>query len=175
MLAQDGKPPAASDIAVRIAPGGAGIGDYIPVCTLALKNIGTTDLERCLVEVIEFSGTLAPNMALPLTLRTANQIRCGERGRFLLSSGQEAIMPLAFHRPQRANEWSLLDDSGNKHFFSADPTKIIMRIYGGPAPGNALVFINTDAGWKALPTVSTVPSDVTLRSMSATPLDSLGR
>lgn len=174
-LAQDGKPPAASDIAVRIAPGGAGIGDYVPVCALALKNIGTTDLERCLVEMIEFSGTLPPNIALPLTLRTANQIRGDERGRFLLSSGQEAIIPLAFHRPQRANEWFLVDDSGTKHFFSADPTKMIVRIYGGPAPGNALVFINTDAGWKALPMVSTVSSDVTLWSISAARLDSLDR
>ena len=84
------------------------------------------------------------------------------------------IIPLAFHRPQRANEWFLVDDSGTKHFFSADPTKMILRVYGGPAPGNALVFINTDAGWKALPTVGTVPSDVTLWSMSAARLDSLG-
>jgi hypothetical protein len=173
-LAQGGKPPAASDIAVRIAPGGAVIGDYVPICTLAVKNIGKTDLERCLVEMIEFSGTLPPNIALPLTLRTANQIRGDERGRFLLSAGQEAIIPLAFHRPQRANEWFLVYDSGTKHFFSADPTKMILRVYGGPAPGNALVFINTDAGWKALPTVSTVPSDVTLWSMSAARLDSLG-
>jgi hypothetical protein len=124
--------------------------------------------------MIEFSGTLPPNIAMPLTLRTANQIRGDERGRFLLSAGQEANIPLAFHRPQRANEWFLVDDSGTKHFFSADPTKIILRVYGGPAPGNALVFINTDAGWKALPTVSTVPSDVTLWSMSAARLDSLG-
>jgi hypothetical protein len=158
-----------------IAAGGAGVGDYVPVCTLAVKNIGKTDLERCLVEMIEFSGTLPPNIALPLTLRTANQIRGDERGRFLLSAGQEAIIPLAFHRPQRANEWFLVDDSGTKHFFSADPTKIIVRIYGGPAPGSALVFINTDAGRKALPTVSTVPSGVTLWSMSTAPLDSLGR
>jgi hypothetical protein len=173
-LKQDGKPPAAPDMAVRIEAGGAGIGDYIPVCTLAIKNIGKTDFERCLVEMIECSGTLPPNVHLPLTLRAANQIRGNERGRFLLSAGQEAIIPLMFHRLQRANEWFFVDDSGTKHFFSADPTKMILRVYGGPAPGNALVFINTDAGWKALPTVSTVPSDVTLWDMSAARPDSLG-
>ncbi|MCC8966461.1 hypothetical protein H8A95_30090 [Bradyrhizobium sp. Pear76] len=96
---------------------------------LAVKNIGKTDLERCLIEMIEFSGTLPPNIVLPLTLRTANQIRGDERGRFLLSAGQEAIIPLAFHRPQRANEWFLVDGSGTKHFFSADSTKMIVRIY----------------------------------------------
>jgi hypothetical protein len=95
-------------------------------------------------------------------------------GRFLLSAGQEVIIPLAFRRPQRANEWFLVDDAGAKHFFSADPTKMIVRIYGGPAPGNALVFIIADAGWKAMPTVSTVPSDVSLRTMSGTRFGGLG-
>jgi hypothetical protein len=114
--------------------------------------------------MVEFSGTLTPNCALPLTLRSANQIRSNKRGRFLLSAGQEVLIPLAVHRPQRANEWFLVDEHGEKHFFSANPTKMILRIYGGPSPGNALVFINTDAGWRAMPTVSTVPSDATLRT-----------
>ena len=108
-LTQGGKPPAASDMAVRIEAGGAGIGDYIPVCPLAIKNIGKIDFERCLVEMIEFSGTLPPNVALPLTLRAANQIRGNERGRLLLSAGQETIIPLVFHRPQRANEWFFVE------------------------------------------------------------------
>lgn len=164
-LAKDGKPPAASDVAVRVEAGGAGIGDYVPVCTLGIRNIGRTDFERCAVELVEFTGTLPPNAALPLTLRSANQIRSHECGRFLLSAGQEVKVPLAFHRPQRANEWFLFDEHGAKHFFSADPTKMLVRIYGGPAPGNALVFINTDAGWHAMPTVSTIPSDATLHSL----------
>jgi hypothetical protein len=174
-LAHGGRPPAPSDVAVRTDIGGAAIGDCVPVCTLTVRNIGKADFERCLVEIVEFSGTLPPNAALPMTLRSANQIRSNERGRFLLSAGQEVVIPLAFHRPQRANEWFLVDEHGARHFFSADATKMIVRIYGGPAPGNALVFINTDAGWKAMPTVSTVPSDATLRTLSRTGLGAIGQ
>jgi hypothetical protein len=170
-LAQGGRPPAPSDVAVRIDTAGTEIGDYVPVCTLAVRNIGSTDFERCLVEMVEFSGTLPPNISLPMTLRTVNQIRSNERGRFLLSAGQEVMIPMAFHRPQRANEWFLVDEHDASHSFSADPTKMLVRIFGGPAPGSALVFINTDAGWRAIPTISTVPSDATLRSLSGRGLD----
>ena len=173
-LAQGGRPPALSDVAVRIDTAGPDIGDYVPVCTLAVRNIGSTEFDRCLVEMLEFSGTLPSSVPLPMTLRSANQIRSNERGRFLLSAGQEVLIPLAFHRSQRANEWFLVDEHGARHFFSADPTKMIVRIYGGPAPGNALIFINTDAGWRAMPTISTVPSDATLRNLSGTGLE-IGR
>jgi hypothetical protein len=51
---------------------------------------------------------------------------------------------------------------GKKYFLSAAPTKMILPIYGGPAPGNALVSIDVDAGWKVFATVKTVPSGYTL-------------
>jgi hypothetical protein len=97
-------------------------------------------------------------------LRTASQVRARQQGRFLLSAGQEVTIPLALHRVQRANEWFLIDETGETYFLGANPAKMIVRIYGGPSPGNALVFIDTDVGWRAVPSVSTVASDVTLRS-----------
>lgn len=160
---------------MRIDTGGAAIGDCVPVCTLAVRNTGSADFERCLVEMVEFSGTLPPNVSLSMTLCTANQIQSNERGRFLLSAGQEVMIPMAFHRRQRANEWFLVDERGARHFFSADPTKMIVRIYGGPAPGNALVFINTDAGWRAMPSLSTVSSDTTPRTLSGAGLGANGQ
>jgi hypothetical protein len=85
--------------------------------------------------------------------------RSGERGRFVLLRGQRKVVPLAFRAPVRSNEWFLFDQVGNKHFVPANPIKMILRIYGGVAPGNALVFLNTDAGWNVFPSVKTVPSD----------------
>jgi hypothetical protein len=159
-----GKPPAPADMAVRVQAGGAQIGDFEPVCSLVIRNIGQTDFERCLVEMTEFSGVLPPKMPMPLMLRTASQIRARQHGRFLLSAGQEVTVPLVFHRTERANEWVFIDETGERYFFGANPTKTIVRIYGGPSPGNALVFIDTDADWRALPSVRTVASDVTLHS-----------
>lgn len=162
-----GKPPAPADMAVRIQAGGTLLDDYKPVATLFLQNVGGSNFERCLVEISEFTGTLSEEMPMPLALRTQSQIRANERGRFMLSSGQEVAIPLAFYRPQRANEWFLIDDGGKPHVFSANPTKMLLRLYGGPSLGAAEVYINTDAGWKALPSVRTVPSDFSLRPKKA--------
>jgi hypothetical protein len=161
-LESAGKPPAPSDIAVRIQTGGAQIGDFKPVCSLVLKNIGQTGFDQCFVEMTEIVGRPSDNMPMPFMLRTASQIRKNERGRFSLYAGQDVVIPLAFHRAQRANEWFFISETGERYFYSADPTKLIARIYGGPSPGNALVFINTDAGWNAMPSVETVASDVSL-------------
>ncbi len=157
-----GKPPAPADIAVGVQTGGAQIGDFKPVCSLVLKNIGQAEFDRCFVEMTEIVGRPPANMPMPFILRTASQIRKNERGRFSLSSGQDVVIPIAFHRAQRPNEWFFISEAGQKYFFSADPTKLIARIYGGPSPGNALVFLNTDAGWNAMPSVETVASDVSL-------------
>jgi hypothetical protein len=159
-----GKPPASADMAVRIEAGGTWLGDFKPLATLVIRNIGPTDFERCLVEMTEFSGVLPKGLPMPLTLRTQSQTRANEKGRFMLSTGQEVSIPLAFHRPQRANEWYLIDDAGKPHFFSANPTKMLLRLFGGPSAGGALAFIDTDASWNALPSVKTVPSEFSLQS-----------
>ncbi len=77
---------------------------------------------------------------MPLTLRTDAQIRNNERGSFPIFAGQQVIIPLAFRSPQRANEWFLFDENGQSYFIPADPTKILLRIYGGAAPGAAVVY-----------------------------------
>jgi hypothetical protein len=129
-----------------------------------LANTGEKEFERCLVQMTEFSGVLPDGMPLPFTLRTDSQIRNDQRGSFSLSARQETMIPLAFHAPKGANEWFLFDENGQRYFIPANPTKMLMRIYGGAAPGSALAFIDTDAGWNALPSVQTVPTDFTLKA-----------
>jgi hypothetical protein len=77
-------------------------------------------------------------------------------------AGQQAIIPIVFRSPQRADEWFLFDENGQHHFIPANPTKMLLRVYGGAAPGAAVVFINTDAGWNAMPSIETVSTDFTL-------------
>jgi hypothetical protein len=161
-LAGTGKPPASAEIAVGIKTPGARIDDFRPVCTLVVANTGARQFERCVVQMVEMSGNIPDGMPLPLTLRTDSQIRNNERGPFGLPSRQEVMIPLAFHAPKRAHEWFLFDENGQRYFIPANPTKIVLRIFGGVSPGSALVFIDTDAGWNALPSIETVPMNFTL-------------
>jgi hypothetical protein len=163
-LSDAGKPPPSAEIAVRIRTPGATIGDYRPVCTLVVANTGQKQFDQCLVQMTEFSRATPERMPLPLTLRTDSQIRNNARGLFPLLAGQEATIPLAFHSPKRANEWFLFDENGQSYFIPADPTKMLLRVYGGASPGSALVFIDTDAGWNAMPSVETVPTDFVLNT-----------
>ena len=166
-LADAGKPPPSAEIAVGIKTPGAKIGDYQPVCCQVVTNTGQREFERCLVQMTEFSRTAPERMPLPLTLRTDSQIRNNERGSFPILPGQQAIVPLAFRSSKRANEWFLFDENGQSYFIPADPTKILLRIYGGAAPGAAVAFIDTDAGWNAMPSVRTVPTDFILNQADA--------
>jgi hypothetical protein len=157
-----GKPPPSAEIAVRIRTPGAKINDYRPVCTLVVKNTGKRAFERCLVQMTELSCPAPDHMPLPLTLRSDSQIRNDERGAFALLAGQEAAVPLMYHSPRRANEWFLFDETGQSYFISANPTKVLLRVHGGPSPGSALVFVDTDAGWNPFPSIQTVRSDFVL-------------
>ena len=164
-----GKPPASAEIAVGIKTPGAKIGDYQPVCCLAVTNTGQRQFDQCLVQVTELSRAIPERMPMPLTLRTDAQIWNNERGTFPIFSGQQVIIPLAFRSPQRANEWFLFDENGQKYLIPADPTKMLVRIYGGAAAGAAEVFIDTDAGWNAMPSVRTVPTDFVLNRTQVVP------
>lgn len=168
-LAGAGKPPRSAEIAVGIKTPGAKIGNYQPVCCLVVTNTSQREFERCLVQMTELSGVAPERMPLPLTLRQDSQIRNNERGSFPIFAGQQAIIPLAFRSPQRANEWFLFDENGQSHFIPANPTKMLLHIYGGAAPGAALAFIDTDAGWNAMPSVLTVPTDFTLNKADDSP------
>ena len=55
-LRGEGAPPPGADIAVGLNTAGVRIGDYVPVCSLVISNIGKADFATCLVEMIEFSG-----------------------------------------------------------------------------------------------------------------------
>jgi hypothetical protein len=163
-LAGAGRPPPSAEIAVRIKTAGAKIDDFRPVCALVLANTGDKEFERCLVQMTEFSGVLPDGMPLPFTLRTDSQIRNDQRDSFSLLARQETMIPLAFHAPKGENEWFLFDENGQRYFIPANPMKMLLHIYGGAAPGSALAFIDTDAGWNALPSVQTVPKDFTLKA-----------
>jgi hypothetical protein len=156
--------PTSAKIAVRIKTPDAKIGDYRPVCCLVVANTGQNEFEQCLVEITQFSGVVPEGMPIPLKLRADSQIRNKERGSFPLLAGQEPVIPLAFHSPHRANEWFLFDENGQSYFIPANPIKLLLRIYGGAAPGCVLAFINTDAGWNAMPSVETVPTDFVLNT-----------
>jgi hypothetical protein len=166
-LAGTGKPPPSAEIAVGIKTPGAKIGDYQPVCCLVVTNIGQRAFDRCLLQMTEFSRSTPEGMPMPFTLRTDSQIRNNERGSFPILPAQQAIVPLAFRSPQRANEWFLFDENGQNYFIPADPTKMLLRIYGGAAPGAAVAFIDTDAGWNAMPSIQTVPTDFVLNQADA--------
>jgi hypothetical protein len=157
-----GAAPPGAELAVSLSTREEPFDDYRSVCSLVIKSIAAKEFDRCFVEMIEFSGIAPDGMPMPLQLRTGVQIRAGERGHFSLASGQEVVVPLAFC-PERRNEWFFFDESGKAYFIPANPTKMILRIYGGGAPGNALVFIDVDAGWKAFPSIKTVPSDFRLQ------------
>jgi hypothetical protein len=166
-LAGAGKPPQSAEIAVGIKTPGAKIGDYQPVCCLVVTNISQQVFERCLVQMTEFSRSAPEGMPMPFTLRTDSQIRNNESGSFPILPGQQAIVPLAFRSPKRANEWFLFDENGQSYFIPADPTKMLLHIYGGAAPGAAVAFIDTDAGWNAMPSIQTVPTDFILNQSEA--------
>ncbi|WP_354082167.1 hypothetical protein [Bradyrhizobium sp. S3.3.6] len=161
-LTAAGAPPPSAEIAVGIKYLGSRIGDYQPVCCLVVTNTSRREFDRCVVEMTELSRATPDGMPMPLTLRTDEQIRNGERGPFAIFAGQQAIVPLAFRSAQRANEWFLFDENGRNYLIPADPTKMLLRVYGGSAPGAAEVFINTDVGWNAMPSVRTVTTDFRL-------------
>jgi hypothetical protein len=160
-LAGAGRPPPSAEIAVGIRTPGAKVGDYQPVCCLVITNTSQREFDRCVVQMTELSRAMPAGMPMPLTLRTDAQIRNSERGPFPIFAGQQVVVPLAFRSSQRANEWFLFDENGRSHFIPTDPTKMLLRIFGGDAPGAAEVFINTDAGWNAMPSVRTVSNDFT--------------
>jgi nucleoside phosphorylase len=161
-LSNAGKAPPSAGVAVRLDTVNARIDDYSPVCSLGIRNVSANDFSGCLVQIVELSGTVPGSMPMPFVLRTDRQIRAGTRDRFLLSKGQEAIIPLVFRGPVRANEWFFIDESGKKYFVPADSTKIIVHIFGCAGPAAALAFIDLDAHWNVFPRVKTVASDHTL-------------
>ena len=78
------------------------------VCAIDVENSGSVaELDNCLVEMTEFSGTVPAGMKMPATLRSAGQIQGNRPGRLKLSRGQRKPIPI-FSRAQdvRTNGFS---------------------------------------------------------------------
>jgi hypothetical protein len=131
--------------------------DYQVVCAIDVENSGAVaELDSCLVEMTEFSGTVPAGMKIPATLRSAGQIQGNRSGRFKLSSGQRKPIPIFFASTRRKNEWFFIDERGGKYPLVAQPTRISLQIYGGKETQVARLFIDTDAGWTPHPRLETV-------------------
>jgi hypothetical protein len=154
-----GTPPAPEEIAARLDAAPSRVGDYQPICAVAIENISAKDLDRCQVQVEQFSGVRPVGMPMPLVLRTDGQIRNALNGRFMLSAGQPTTIPIVYKGPVRKNEWFFFDETGAHYLIPANPTKVVLGIYGGKFDGKLLVFIDTDAGWQPTPSMSTVANE----------------
>jgi hypothetical protein len=161
-LADSGKPPNRADMTIVAQAYGAKIGDYTPISALLVSNIGDKDLEKCIIQMEQFSGTIPSTMPMPLVLRTDGQIRGERSGRFMLSKGQPKTVPILFVGPTRKDEWYFIDEHGKKYFVPAGPAKMVIGVYGGVESVKALVNVDVDAGWEAYPSVKTVPMDFKL-------------
>jgi hypothetical protein len=149
-------------IAVGIDTSQVTIGDFGIVCAVTLQNLETRSLERCVVQIDQYSGALPKGMPFPLTLRTDPQIRAKLSGPFPLLAGQTATIPVLVGSPISANEWFLVDESGKSYFVPANPLKMVLGVYGGEKPENFLLVVETDAGWKARPLVQPVDGEFRL-------------
>ena len=162
-----GKPPLSAEIAVGIKTPGAKIGDYQPVCCLVVTNTGRRQFDHCLVQMTELSRVPRNGCPCHLTLRTdcANSEQrtrlfsniCRAAGYY---STRLSFAPTCERMVSVRREWSKL-------FHPSRSDQNAVRIYGGAAPGAAEVFINTDAGWNAMPSVRTVPTDFVLNQVAS--------
>jgi hypothetical protein len=104
----------------------------------------------------EFSGAIPDGMKMPATLRSAGQIQGNRPGRFKLSKGQRKPVPIFFAHARRKNEWFFIDEQGQKYPLTAQPTRVVLQIYGGKETQVVRIFIDTDAGWKPHPNLEAV-------------------
>ena len=106
--------------------------DYQVVCAIDVENSGSVaELDNCLVEMTEFSGTVPAGMKMPATLRSAGQIQGNRPGRLKLSRGQRKPIPIFFTSTRRKNEWFFIDERGKKYPLVAQPARVCLQIYGG--------------------------------------------
>ena len=113
--ARPGKTPDRPVLTVALAQSAARIGDHRPLCSISMQNTGSADLERCLVQMEQFSGKLPDQMPMPLVLRTEGQIVSRDSGRFTLGPEQIKRVPLLFRSPPRTNEMYFFDENGHAY------------------------------------------------------------
>jgi hypothetical protein len=146
-----------ADIGVSLNRDLKQLDDYRVVCAIDVENNrAASELDNCLVEITEFSGTLPDGMKMPATLRSADQIQGNCFGRFKLSKGQRKPIPIFFVLRTRKNEWFFIDERGKKYPLTAQPTRVVLHIYGGKETRLVRLFIDVDAGWNPFPRLETV-------------------
>jgi hypothetical protein len=165
--ARSGKPSDRPVLTVALAQSAARIGDHRPLCSISVQNTGSGDLERCLVQMEQFSGKLPDKMPMPLVLRTEGQIVSRDRGRFTLGPEQIKRVPLLFRSAPRTNEMYFFDENGHAYqyppgLYRAAPISMVLGVYGGRTLGKALVMVGTSDHGKVYSELKIVPDDYKL-------------
>jgi hypothetical protein len=151
-LERDTKPappkPPRPVLTVALATSTARIADFRPIAAISIQNTGSAELERCLVQMEQFSGQVPPSMPMPLIMRTEGQIVSRDKGRFTLGPEQIKRVPLAFSSMPRTNELYFFDENGHAYLYPpglyrAGPIRMVLGVYGGRMPGK--VFLQLGA------------------------------
>jgi hypothetical protein len=167
LAARPGKAPDRPVLTVQLAQSAARIGDHRPLCSISVQNTGSGDLERCLVQMEQFSGKLPDKLPMPLVLRTEGQIVSRDRGRFTLGPEQIKRVPLLFRSAPRTNEMYFFDENGHAYqyppgLYRAGPISMVLGVYGGRTLGKALVLVGTSDNGKVHSELKIVPDDYKL-------------
>ena len=121
----------------------AGFGGYERVYSITVQNSEDVDLQDCTVQLEKINGLRPVELSLPMVLRTDDQIRGNENGRFLLSSKQHKVIPVLFRRATRKNDWYLIDEYGVEYYLPAEESDMTIGVYGGRFNTKHVVSINS--------------------------------
>jgi hypothetical protein len=161
------KPAQRPVLTVALATSTARIGDYRPISAISIENTGSGDLERCLVQMEQFSGQVPPTMPMPLIMRTEGQIVSRDKGRFTLAPEQIKRVPVAFTSMPRTNELYFFDENGHAYLYPpgiyrAGPIRMVLGVYGGRMPGKVLIQLGTSEHGKIHTELKIVADDYRL-------------
>lgn len=118
-------------------------GGYERVCSITVQNNEDVDLQDCTAQLEKINGLRPTELSLPMVLRTEDQIRGNENGRFLLSSKQHKVIPILFRSPVRKNEWYLIDEHGAEYYIPFEESDMVIGVYGGNFNTKRIVSINS--------------------------------
>jgi hypothetical protein len=154
-------------LTVKLATSIARIGDFRPICSISIENTGSRELERCAVQMEQFSGAAPPTMPMPLTLRSEGQIVSRDKGRFTLAPEQIKRVPVVFNSMTRTNELYFFDENGHAFLYPpglyrAGQISMVLGVYGGSMPGKVLVQLGTSEHGKIYTKLQIVADDYKL-------------
>ena len=146
-LAIEKDAPTSLEVAVRIDNDCYFHEGYEVACSIVITNTGVIDRDGCLVQIDDYIGHKPLEMRIPFVLRTDGQLDGKREGRFQLSAGQPKRIPIIFRRSNRANDWFFFSEKGKRLGAFANPTILLVGVYGIGAPVRVRLFIDVDAGW----------------------------